>query len=161
MVLHHVHAHVNCDGTVIPHAYVLSEMVISHIVCDGTVIPHACVVLSEMVIPHIVCDGIWSFPMHVLLVRWSFLTYCLRWDGHSPRNKKNLRWEGHSPRRDSVFMFIQWLCSSFFLYVEKSLIIGGLVDPLKNCWRMKICLKNEDHEVLLASWSIVQLEGEC
>ena len=48
--------HVNCDGTVIPHAYVLSEMVIPHIVCDGTVIPHACV-LSEMVIPHTVYDG--------------------------------------------------------------------------------------------------------
>ena len=46
MVIPHVHAYVNCDGTVIPHACVL----------------------SEMVIPHIVWDGIWSFPMHVLLV---------------------------------------------------------------------------------------------
>ena len=57
MVIPHVHAYVNCDGMVIPHALsVLSEMVIPHIVCDGTVIPHACVV-SEMVIPHIVYDG--------------------------------------------------------------------------------------------------------
>ena len=42
----HIHAYVNCDGMVIPHA------------------------------------------QSVLLVRWSFLTCCLRWDGHSPRNRK-------------------------------------------------------------------------
>ena len=85
MVIPHVHAHVNCDGTVIPHAYVLSEMVIPHIVCDETVIPHACV-LSEMVIPHIVYDGM-VIP-HVIKKKKILV--------------EDLRWDGHSSRRDSV-----------------------------------------------------------
>ena len=58
MVIPHVHAYVNCDGTVIPHACVLSEMVIPHTVYDGMVIPH---------------------------VIKKFLVEDLRWDGHSPR----------------------------------------------------------------------------
>ena len=59
MVIPHVHAYVNCDGMVIPHALsVLSEMVIPHIVYDGMVIPH--------IIKKILVED-------------------LRWDGHSPR----------------------------------------------------------------------------
>ena len=54
MVIPHVHAHVNCDGTVIPHACVLSEMVIPHIVYDGMVIPHV-IIIKKIWLK--ICDG--------------------------------------------------------------------------------------------------------